>query len=73
MENKKDLFQDEAFLSWLHELTVLGYEAEYPFTISTDHMTVIQLFYKEGKAPAAALAEYIEFLTRWNALQKFSY
>lgn len=65
------LSRKNEFLTWLHELTQLCYEEEV--ILSTDHDEVIALFYKEGKTPEAALADYKAFLVRWNALQNRSY
>lgn len=61
-------FHDPAFLQWLHELTIAGYQNEV--MIETDHLEVVTLLFREGKTPEQALPEYIEFKRRWTALNK---
>jgi hypothetical protein len=60
---------DQKFLSWLHEMTILGYDKNV--TLDPEHAEIIDLYFQKGMTPADALDRYVnKFLPRWNALNK---
>jgi hypothetical protein len=59
---------DQNFLSWLHEMTVLGYDKNV--TLDPEHAEIIELYFRKGMTPADALDRYINhFLPRWNRIK----
>lgn len=56
------------FISWLHAVTVIGYE--YHVVVLTEHAPMLELLFLEGTLPEDAIHEYIRFRIRWDELTK---
>lgn len=67
-EGKAKLKQDPQFLTWLHELTVAGYDRD--IFISSDHEDAIIGIYalKGDDSIDKCLDMYLNFKKRWKAL-----
>lgn len=57
MKKKKQ----KSYLTWLHELTVLGYQKN--IVINSNHSDWIDEMYKSNMTPESALTEYQQLLT----------
>lgn len=46
------------YLTWLHDLTLLGYGEPKPVKIKTEHSDLIRLMYLDALTPEEALKNY---------------